>query len=84
MTIRDFLDALDIVGDLSAGGATQADDSPHVVVLDKRNVVKRVGLRWQRNHPQFTVRKSLINPKERGVPVEPFGQRQRDPVLPEV
>ena len=55
LACEDFLDIFDIVNHLSASGATKADDSTNLILLNKSNVVNRVCFWCQRNHAQLHV-----------------------------
>jgi hypothetical protein len=66
---------------LSAFRATETDDSSDLAALHEGHVVKGVSKRSQRDHPQLLILETLIDPDQRGIPIELLSQRQRYPML---
>ena len=70
------LDILDIVLYLATIGLTKADDPPHVTTVNKCRVVQDTRPRSERDYSRFTVFEAVVDPHQRGVPVEFPGNRQ--------
>ena len=69
------LDVFDIIFYLATIGAAQADDPSHITTVYKC-VIQDLCDRGERNHSRFVVLEPIINPHQRGFPVEFAGQRQ--------
>ena len=74
------LDSLDIVLRLSTIRSAQTDDSSRLASIHKGRVVERLRLWRQRDHADFGVVKTVINPCYRGVPIEFTSKRRGDAV----
>ena len=68
------LDGFDIVFHFTTIGLAQADDSPRISSIHKGDVVENPGLRYERNHAQFGIVETIINPDQRSFPIELGGQ----------
>jgi hypothetical protein len=75
---------LDISSDLSSVGAPKADHSAYVETVDEGGVVQDVSPRRESQDPCLPVVPPVVNPNQRGVPVELGSQGQGHAVLVEV
>jgi len=66
---------------LATCGAAQADYPSHFAMVYKRHVVQNFSSRGERNHSYLAVLEPVIDPHQRGFPVEFIRQGQRDAVL---
>jgi hypothetical protein len=82
VTIEGRLDTLDIVFNLTTIGSAQADDPSHLTTIHKSYVVEDSGLRREGDHSPLVALKTVIDPNQRGIPIEFFRQGQRDAMLP--
>ena len=84
MTTEDCLETLDKVSDLATIGTAKADDPSCRTALDKRHVVKDLGLRRKSDHAKLFILEPGINPNQRSFPIELDGQGERYTVLRKV
>jgi hypothetical protein len=70
MTTAGRLGTFDIVLHLSTIGTAQTDDPSRFATLYKRHVVQDAGLWRERDHSQLAVLEPIINPHQRGFPIE--------------
>jgi hypothetical protein len=75
------LDTLDIVCYLSTIGSAQAYDPSRLTTIYKGHVVEDLGLRRERYHAQLAVFEAIVDPNQRGFPIELGCQSQGDTVL---
>src|SRR6185503_1957491 len=75
------LETFDIVLYLTTICAAQADYPSHFATVYKRNVVQNRGLRSECNHPNLVILKAIINPHQRGFPIELASDRQGHAML---
>jgi hypothetical protein len=75
------LDTFDIVLHLSTIGSAQAYDPSHLATIYKGHVVEDLGFLRERYHAQLAVFEAIIDPNQRGFPIELDCQRQGDAVL---
>src|ERR1035438_1964736 len=64
------LETFGIVLYLTTIGAAKADDPSSGDTIYKRHVVQNPGVRSERDHSHFVVLKPIINPHQRGFPIE--------------
>ena len=81
MAIEGRLDALDKVFHLATIGLAQADNPSHLTTIYKSHVVEDSGLWGERDHAPLVVFETVVNPNQRGIPIEFFCQSQRDAML---
>ena len=77
----DLLEVLNIVGNLFSRRAARTDNSANLGAINERHVVERVRLRRERNHPQFVILKSIIDPHQRRIPIKRRGDCKRNAVI---
>jgi len=75
------LDTFDIVLYLSTIGSAQAYDPAHVATIHKGHAVEDLGFWRERYHAQLSVFEAIIDPNQRGFPIELGCQSQGDTVL---
>lgn len=81
-TVR--LAGFDIVFYLASVGATQADDSTGAPSIHKRHVVENSGAWGERDEPGLSVLEPIVDPDQRGLPIELGRECQRHTVLRKV
>jgi hypothetical protein len=75
------LDTFDIVFYLATIGSAQAYDPSHLTTIHKGHAVEDLGLRCERYHAQLGVLEAIVDPNQRGFPIELGCQGQGDAVL---
>ena len=81
MRIVGRLEIFDIVFHLAMIGMAQTDDSSRFTTVYKRHVGQNPGFRSERDHSRLAVLEPVINPHQRGFPVESTCHRQSDAVF---
>ncbi len=81
ITIFGRLDILDIVLHLTTIGSTQTYDSPHVTAVNEGHVAQRFRLRCERDHAQFGITESFVNPYQRSIPIKLARHSKTDAML---
>ena len=75
------LEIFDIVFYLATIGTAQTDDSSRFTTVYKCHVVQDFGFRSERDHSRLAVLEPVINPHQRGFPVEFSCHGQRNTVF---
>src|SRR6478736_823563 len=78
MRTEDFLDGLDIVFHLATRCPTQTDDAPQIASIDEGCVVEDFVTGRERDHSQLVVVEAVVDPDQRGIPIELRRKRQGD------